>query len=137
MPAFRALFLPAHWGLFRRANLGGRYPGEKGAAYCGGPPAVCAMREPLLVTRSKLVYVLLCVFALVLRFVWALSVFGGVPGRGLGMLFFESVEILRRTVWAIFRIEWEVVAKVIYPAGTYQSVGLQSVVNEEPEDEED
>ena len=40
------------------------------------------MREPLLVTRSKLVYVLLCVFDLVLRFVWALSVFGGVPVRG-------------------------------------------------------
>lgn len=43
-----------------------------------------------------------------LRFMWALSVFGGVPGRGLGMFFFEVVEILRRTVWAVFRIEWEV-----------------------------
>ena len=45
-------------------------------------------------------------------FVWALSIFGGVQGRGGGMFFFEAVEIVRRTVWAIFRIEWEVVVKV-------------------------
>jgi len=70
------------------------------------------MREPLLVTRNKWVYGLLCVFNFLLRFVWALSIFGGVAGRGGGMFFFEAVEILRRTVWAIFRIEWEVVVKV-------------------------
>ena len=28
------------------------------------------------------------------------------------MLFFEMAEILRRTVWAVFRIEWECVVKV-------------------------
>jgi len=124
------------WGLFRKANLGGKYPGERGAAYCGGPPAVCAMREPLLITRSQLSYVLLCVFDLALRFIWALSIFGGVPSRGFGMLFFECVEILRRTVWAVFRIEWEVIAKVIYPSGAYQ--GLQAAsLSEEPEDEDE
>ena len=125
------------WGLFRRANLGGRYPDETGSAYCGGPAAVCAMREPLLVTRSKSVYILLCVFDLVLRFAWALSVFGGVPGRGLGMLFFEVIEILRRHVWAVFRIEWEVVAKVIYPAGNYANLAIASDDGEEDEEDED
>ncbi len=47
-----------------------------------------------------------------LRFIWTISVFGGVPGHGAGMLFFELIEILRRTVWAVFRIEWEVIVKV-------------------------
>ena len=91
------------WGLFRKANLGGQYPDERGSTCCGAPPTVCAMREPRLITRSKLVYVLLCVFDLLLRFVWALAVFGGVPSRGAGMLFFECVEVLRRTVWAVRR----------------------------------
>ena len=70
------------------------------------------LREPLLVTRRKWVYAALCVFNFGLRFVWALSVFHYVPGRGGGMFFLEAVEIVRRTVWAIFRIEWEVVVKV-------------------------
>jgi hypothetical protein len=105
------------WGLFRHANLFGQAPEEKGRACCGGKPSVCRMREPLLVSSSKCVYVLLCIFDLLLRFVWALSIFGGVPSRGFGMFFFECVEIVRRTVWAVFRIEWEVIAKVIYPAG--------------------
>ena len=126
------------WGLFRQANLGGRTPGETGTACCGGKPTVCRLREPLLVTRSKLVYLGLCVFDLLLRFVWAVSVFGGVPSRGAGMLFFECVEILRRHVWAVFRIEWEVIAKVIYPSGDY--VGLHSVEEQPSEgidDDED
>ena len=29
------------------------------------------------------------------------------------MFFLEAVEILRRTVWAIFRIEWEYIVKVL------------------------
>ena len=57
-------------------------------------------------------YYAIAVGDMALRFIWALSVFGGVPGRA-GMLFFEVVEIFRRTVWAIFRIEWEVVTKVV------------------------
>ena len=56
------------------------------------------LREPLLVTKRKGMYVLLCIFNFLLRFVWSLSVFGGVSGRGAGMFFFEAVEILRRTV---------------------------------------
>jgi len=125
------------WGLFRHANLFGRAPHESGTAACGGKPSVCRMREPLLVTSSQAVYVLLCVFDLVLRYVWALSVFGGVPSRGLGMFFFEAIEVLRRTVWAIFRIEWEVVAKVIYPAGAYETVttGLKPVDEEDEDDD--
>ena len=30
------------------------------------------------------------------------------------MFFFECIEILRRTVWAVFRIEWEVVVKLFH-----------------------
>jgi len=82
------------------------------------------LREPLLVTRRKWVYVLLCVFNFGLRFIWAFSVLGYVPGRGGGMFFLEAVEILRRTVWAIFRIEWEVVVKV-YNA-SYSNLPLSS-----------
>ena len=52
------------------------------------------------------------------------------------MLFFESVEILRRTVWAIFRIEWEVVAKVLYPSGQYQAL-TEREEDEEDEDEDE
>ena len=48
------------------------------------------------------------------RFMWALSLFGLATSPGGGMFFLEAVEILRRTVWAIFRIEWEVVVKVGY-----------------------
>lgn len=72
------------------------------------------LREPLLITQRKWVHYLLCVFNLLLRFIWALAIFAAVPGRGLGMFFFETVEIVRRTFWAIFRIEWEVVCKVHY-----------------------
>lgn len=106
------------------------------------------LRSPLLVTQRQGVYIAVCFFNLVLRFAWALSIFGSVQvchfptdchakrpigwrrsllvevalarssrfdhhslpsqGRGAGMFFFEVIEILRRTVWAIFRIEWEV-----------------------------
>ena len=64
-----------------------------------------SMREQLLITPNKAVYGMLCVFNLCLRFVWALSLFGIASSPGGGMFFLESVEILRRTVWAIFRIE--------------------------------
>jgi len=67
----------------------------------------------LLVTPRKGVYLALCLGNLMLRFIWTISVFGGVPGHGAGMLFFELIEILRRTVWAVFRIEWEVIVKVL------------------------
>lgn len=92
------------WGLPQRCN----------AAKGDARPRLCGytLREPLLVTRSKGVYFLLCAFNLTLRFAWTLSVFGRVPGRGVGMFFFEVIEILRRTVWAVFRIEWEVITKV-------------------------
>ena len=90
------------WGLPYRA----RYADE---GVCG-----LRMRTPLVVTRRKWVYLLLCAFNLSLRFIWALSIFGGVSGRGLGMFFFEVVEMIRRTVWAVFRVEWEMVAKVYH-----------------------
>ena len=47
-----------------------------------------------------------------LRFIWALSIFGSVPGRSWGMFFLEVVEMARRTVWAVFRVEWEMVHKI-------------------------
>ena len=102
------------WGLFRLANVDGRSPAERGTSCCGGRPTICRLRRPLLITRSNGAYYAIAVGDMALRFIWALSVFGGVPGRGAGMLFFEVVEIFRRTVWAIFRIEWEVVTKVVY-----------------------
>lgn len=60
---------------------------------------------PQLITQNKGLYALLCAFNLCLRFIWALSLFGIASSPGGGMFFLESVEILRRTVWAIFRIE--------------------------------
>jgi len=93
------------WGLFN--------PHPRGHACCGAKPvSLFRIRDPLLITQSKAVYLSLCIFDFCLRFIWALSIFGGLPGRGGAMFFFEVVEICRRTVWAIFRIEWEVVVKV-------------------------
>ena len=50
------------------------------------------------------------------------------------MLFFEVVEIFRRTVWAIFRIEWEVVTKVVYAKG---DAGHPLVEKGSPDDDDD
>ena len=83
-----------------------------------------SMRQELLIKHSKLMYVALCVFNLGLRFVWALTLFGVASSPGGGMFFLEAVEILRRTVWAIFRIEWEYIVKVL-PA-SYSQVPLKS-----------
>ena len=41
------------------------------------------------------------------------------------MFFFEVVELLRRTVWAMFRIEWEVIVKV-HRAAAYDLLPLTS-----------
>merc|ERR1711924_141026 len=70
-------------------------------------------------TPRKSLYALLCAFNLALRFIWALSLFGVASSPGGGMFFLEAVEILRRTVWAIFRIEWEYIVKVL-PASQSQ-----------------
>jgi hypothetical protein len=79
------------------------------------------------VSPRRWVYGLLCVFNLALRFAWTLSVFGGLPGRGGGMFFMQVVEVARRTVWAVFRIEWEVVVKVHHSPEAYESVALRSL----------
>jgi len=76
-------------------------------------PLGWAMRAELLITSRKWVYAALCVFNLGLRFVWALSLFGYATSPGGGMFFLEAIEIVRRTVWAIFRIEWEYIVKVL------------------------
>eukprot|EP00965_Chrysotila_dentata_P115163 3807359-Pleurochrysis_carterae.AAC.1 len=89
------------WGLPQRAKS------ERARGICG-----YTLREPLLVTRSPAAYGLLCVVNLLLRFAWTLSIFAGVKGYGAGMFFFEVIEVFRRTVWAVFRIEWEVIVKV-------------------------
>lgn len=89
------------WGLPQRAI--------RGSSSCCG----LTMRERLIVSRRKRVYFALCCGNFLLRFAWTLAVFGGVTSHGAGMFFFEAIEIARRTVWAIFRIEWEVVAKGI------------------------
>lgn len=72
-----------------------------------------AMRDRLIVSQRKHVYVGLCIVNLLLRFSWTLAAFGGVSSHGAGMFFFEVIEVFRRTVWAVFRIEWEVIAKGI------------------------
>mmetsp|Transcript_9873 Transcript_9873/g.15806 ORF Transcript_9873/g.15806 Transcript_9873/m.15806 type:complete len:474 (+) Transcript_9873:81-1502(+) len=67
------------------------------------------LRERTLVSRQRHIYVSLCVGNFLLRFAWTLSTFGGIASHGVGMFFFEFIEIIRRTVWAVFRIEWELV----------------------------
>ena len=106
------------WGLPVLASAAARDASE---------PRCCglAMRQPLLVSRSRALYLLLCAFNLALRFVWALAIFSGVPGYGLGMFFFEMAEVARRTAWAVFRIEWEVVCKVW--TKSEETVALQPV----------
>ena len=92
------------WGLFKK---------RRGALLCGlFEPG--AMREPKSLVFKGLsdgaivcLYGLLVFFNFSLRFIWTLAVFGHAPTRGLGMLNFELAEIARRTVWAVFRIEWE------------------------------
>lgn len=87
------------WGIFDR---------KKGGAFCGlfDPQH---MRKSLIFSPSSTTtyYSLLILFDLALRFVWTLAVFGNAPTRGAGLFAFEVAEILRRTVWALFRIEWE------------------------------
>ena len=84
-----------------------------------------SMRDQLLITPRKWVYLLVCTVNLCLRFVWALSLFGVATSPGGGMFFLEAVEILRRTVWAVFRIEWEVIVKV-GSANAYANIPLSS-----------
>ncbi|KAJ8604121.1 hypothetical protein CTAYLR_001796 [Chrysophaeum taylorii] len=89
------------WGVFDR---------KKGGALCGAfDPS--KTRDSLVFSRAATVnaYALLILFDFALRFVWTLAVFGNAPTRGAGMFAFELVELLRRTVWALFRIEWEYV----------------------------
>ena len=71
-----------------------------------------SLRNELLIAPSPIMYLTLCIFNFALRFVWALTLFGVASSPGGGMFFLEAVEILRRTVWAIFRIEWEYIVKV-------------------------
>jgi hypothetical protein len=72
-----------------------------------------SMREQMIISPNKSIYAALAAFNLSLRFLWAIAIFGAVPTRGHGMFFFEAMELVRRTVWAVFRIEWEYVAKVL------------------------
>ena len=74
-------------------------------------PLGWSLRSELLIRNSPCMYLVLCAFNLALRFVWAATLFGVATSPGGGMFFLEAVEILRRTVWAVFRIEWEMVAK--------------------------
>ena len=92
------------WGLFRK---------RRGGFLCG--VFECdTMRDPKSLVFAKrddafvyLAYGSLVLFNFSLRFAWALAVFGHVSTRGMGMLSFEVAELLRRTVWALFRVEWE------------------------------
>lgn len=56
-------------------------------------------------------YLLLLAFNLTMRFAWAIAVFSQTSTLEYGMFVLEAVEVLRRTVWAIFRIEWEYISK--------------------------
>ena len=92
------------WGLFKK---------RRGGLLCG-IFEVDQMREPKSLVFSKrsdmfiyAAYAGLVLFNFSLRFAWALAVFGHVSTRGMGMLSFEIAELMRRTVWALFRIEWE------------------------------
>ena len=90
-------------------------PAKRAGGELFGTWTLSAMREP----RSHVVgagaayaaYGALVAFNLVLRYIWAVAVFGGASTRGAGMFAFELAEIARRTVWALFRIEWEYISK--------------------------
>jgi len=99
-------------------------------------PCGVSLREPLLVTQRQWVYGALIGFDFCLRFIWALSVFGGLPGRGAGMFFFEIVEVGRRTVWAVFRIEWEAIVKEAYVVSDAAHVRLTSSGDQNEEDDD-
>jgi hypothetical protein len=92
------------------------------------------MREQTVISPRKSIYAGLALFNFALRFLWAMAVFGTMPTRGHGMFFFEVLEIVRRTVWAVFRIEWEWVNKVM-PRGAlaYASVEKDSSVSDSEE----
>mmetsp|Transcript_21979 Transcript_21979/g.68788 ORF Transcript_21979/g.68788 Transcript_21979/m.68788 type:complete len:464 (-) Transcript_21979:355-1746(-) len=64
--------------------------------------------NPLVVAAA---YVLLLAFNLTMRFAWAIAVFSHTSTLNYGMFTLEVVEILRRTVWAVFRIELEYIVK--------------------------
>lgn len=95
------------------------------------------MREQTVIARKKTPYAVLLIFNFLLRFVWALAVFGSVPTRGHGMFFFETLEILRRTVWAVFRIEWEYVAKVLPNLPSTAAVDKESSTDKDSQADED
>jgi len=118
------------WGLFRK---------RRGALLCGlfEPDQ---MREPksLVLRRASdarvyAAYGLLVAFNFSLRFAWALAVFGHVSTRGFGMAAFELAEIARRTVWALFRIEWEYHEKKWPLDGDLEEEeGVELLAGEEP-----
>lgn len=93
------------------------------------------LREQMIISPRRSVYGALMVFNFALRFIWAMAVFGTVPTRGHGMFFFESFEVVRRTVWAVFRIEWEYVTKVLPRGATsgYASIEKDSIDGEDPQ----
>lgn len=90
------------WGIFEKRENG---------ALCGlfDPNAMrrSIVFSPQSTSAHTTYYALLILFDFALRFVWTLAVFGNAPTRGAGLFAFEVVEILRRTVWALFRAEWE------------------------------
>ena len=97
---------------------------------------MCAMREPLLVTRSQLIYVLLCVFDLALRFIWALSILVACPRAALAC---SSLSVRRdRPPHCLAHLPHRVGGhrQGHLPSGAYQ--GLQAApLSEEPEDEDE
>eukprot|EP00996_Jenningsia_fusiforme_P000729 NODE_165_length_2944_cov_61.626598_g151_i0.p1 GENE.NODE_165_length_2944_cov_61.626598_g151_i0~~NODE_165_length_2944_cov_61.626598_g151_i0.p1 ORF type:complete len:431 (+),score=39.96 NODE_165_length_2944_cov_61.626598_g151_i0:538-1830(+) len=79
-------------------------------------------RNSQLLLRDRLLfpsywYYLAVLVDLVLRFTWSLQLsphwylYLGDVGRELQMFLLESVEILRRCMWIIFRMEWQLISK--------------------------
>ncbi|KAJ8605339.1 hypothetical protein CTAYLR_002396 [Chrysophaeum taylorii] len=90
----------------------------------------------LLASRSRLAvlasYLLLLAFNLTMRFAWAIAVFSHASTQNYGMFALEAVEVLRRTVWAVFRIEFEYITKGLPLAFPSSSSHVKLV----PEDKE-
>lgn len=110
------------WGLLAALRRGPKSTTAASPAHGGVFTADLVLARVEKPRARKAAYALLLAFNLSLRFAWALSVFGHVQTRGAGLFFLETAEVLRRTVWAIFRIESEYIQRGLPLANTQAKV---------------
>jgi len=69
--------------------------------------------RPLLLFTPSIWYYCAIIVDLLLRFIWVTKYFNvpEVIGYNLFMMVMEVVEVMRRSMWSVFRIEWECLSK--------------------------